>query len=75
MFKQLEQLQQEYELARKIGTRAGFFDYYFKKLKTARTQIEAFNEVNDKYFEIFGEYKYGGWSSFRNQIARYYKSK
>ncbi|WP_405329505.1 hypothetical protein [Leeuwenhoekiella sp. LLG6367-2.1] len=75
MQRQSAELRSQYELARTIGTREGFFQRYFKLLPTSRTQVEAFNQVNEEYLEIFGETKYQEYNSFRNCCSRYLKSK
>lgn len=75
MQRQIAESRRQYDLARQIGTRDGFFQYYFKILPDARTQVEAFNEVNEEYLDIFGEYKYETYQSFRNQCEKYLKNK
>lgn len=72
---QLRKLQEELNLARQIGTSRGFYETYFKALGTniGRTNFETFNEINQKYFDLFGEYKYSCWNSFRNASSKYLK--
>lgn len=59
---------------RKLSTRKGFYNEYFKKLKTAKTNIEAFNEVNENYHKLFGTYRYSDWNSFK-KMTNYYNNK
>lgn len=68
---QLEKFRAENELMRKIGTTAGFFNYYFEILPKHRTHIETFNDVNEQHFELYGEYKYSSHSSFLTVLKRY----
>jgi hypothetical protein len=75
MNSQLQELHQEIKLLKTLGTRQGFFQHYFEMLPRQRTQIECFNNVNDKHFELFGEYRYESYDSFRNQVAHYHKNK
>lgn len=72
---ELKILQQENILLRTLGTRQGFFTYYFEQLPKHRTQIETFNYVNDLHFELFGEYRYESYHSFRNQVNHYNRKK
>jgi hypothetical protein len=70
----LKSAEENYALARLLGTPEGFFQHYFKILPSSRTQIEAFNDVNDQYFEIFGDWRYSDYNSFR-LCCKNYKSK
>lgn len=63
-----EQLEQENELMRRIYTRGGFYEYYFEMLRTEPTRKEAFEKVNEQFFELFGEYRYADYNSFRHQL-------
>jgi hypothetical protein len=64
-------------LYRQLGTRSGFFQYYFKQLDNPkyRTYVECFNAVNDLHFELFGEYRYESYDSFRKQVNYYNTNK
>lgn len=55
----------------KLGKSNGFFQLYFDCLSQFPTQIETFNYVNDLYFELWGEYKYSYYDSFRNSLRLY----
>lgn len=55
----------------KNGLKKGFFERYFLKLKTARTVNEAFHEVNQEFFMLFGEEKYSCIRSFRGSLKNY----
>ena len=56
---------------RKHGINRAYFLRYFEKLKKSRTTIEAFNSVNEEFFDLFGEYKYSCVRSFRNSLKIY----
>jgi hypothetical protein len=69
----IEKQQHKINLMRKLATSSGFFEYYFSILKKFKTQCSCFHEVNDMYFNFFGEYKYSDYNSFRNTLKRQYK--
>lgn len=64
----IAKLEKENIEMRNLSTTKGFYDEYFKKLKTAKTNTEAFNEVNERYRELFGKYRYSDNSSFRRTV-------
>ncbi len=59
---------------RKHGIHKAYFLRYFGMLKNSRTMIEAFNSVNDEYFDLFGEYKYSCIRSFRRSLKNYFRT-
>lgn len=61
-------LQAENILLRQLGTRTGFFQYYFDQLPKHHAQQECFNAVNNKHFELFGEKKYNDFKAFREAL-------
>ncbi|WP_370214780.1 hypothetical protein [Mesoflavibacter profundi] len=67
-------LEQKYQLAIKLGTTAGFYQYYFDSLPNHKNQIETFNNANDLYYSIYKQYKYTGYDSFRNALNYYLKN-
>lgn len=77
---QLLEIQEQNGLMRRLATRQGFFQYYFKELSEKkgnkhkhRTMVECFNYCNEKFYDLFGEYKYSSYNSFKQQISREYK--
>lgn len=72
---QLEELQQENKLLKKIATTQGFFQYYFEQLPRHRTMPECFNTVNEKYFELFGEWRFESYHSFRASLSYHHKKR
>lgn len=71
---QLEKLEKQVIEMRKLSTRKGFYEQYFKELKTARTNTEAFNNINERYHSLFGNYRYSDWNSFK-KMTNYYNNK
>jgi hypothetical protein len=68
-------LKKEIRLMRQLATRQGFFQYYFEELPRHRTNVECFHTVNDKYCDLFGEWRYESYDSFRKQANHYNKNK
>jgi hypothetical protein len=66
-------LRKENQLLRQLATREGFFQYYFEQLPKHRTNVECFNAVNDTYCDLFGEWRYTDYNSFRKQANHYNK--
>lgn len=71
---EVTRLKKELKITRQLGTRQGFFQYYFEELPKHRTNVECFNAVNDKYFDLFGEWRYTDYNSFRKQANHYNKN-
>lgn len=61
-------------IAQKLGTRQGFFEYWFQILPNCKSQEAAFDIVNLLHFRIFKEEKYTSFDSFRKQKNNYLKS-
>lgn len=62
---QLQELQAQNKLMRQLATPSGFFEYFFKQLPQHNTQVECFNAINETYFDLFGEYRYSSYYTFR----------
>lgn len=62
---EIEKLKKQNEKMRQLATREGFYRAYFSECKNAVSNQEAFNKVNDLYFELFKEYRYACWNSFK----------
>lgn len=60
-----EKLKKENELMRTIATADGFYNYFFKISLEFKTRKEAFDHLNDLYFNLFGCYRYSCYDSFR----------
>lgn len=61
----IEKLEIQLEQMKQLGTTSGFFNAYFKQLKTASTNDEAFNVINEQYYSLFGRYRYSSYDTFR----------
>jgi len=70
-----KQANEKLQLAKKLGTRIGFFEFYFNNLPNFKTQTDCFYAVNELHFSIFSEYKYSDYNSFRKQVTTYLKPK
>lgn len=73
----LAQVQQykELKLHRIIGNTNGFFVFYYEQLRNFKTNSAAFDFVNELHLELFGEYRYASYSSFRTSLERYNRNK
>ncbi|WP_422858783.1 hypothetical protein ACOKFD_15695 [Flagellimonas sp. S174] len=68
--KQIQEQSENYRFLLKAVTRKGFFELYFKSLPYHRTNIECFNALNDRYFDLVGEFRYSSYNSFRYQLNK-----
>lgn len=68
---EIEKLTAQNERMKQMATRQGFFDQYFLECKNRKTNKDAFDAINEEYFELFGQYRYADYSSFKN-ITNYY---
>ena len=68
-------IQVKLKLSVTLGGRSseGFIDYYLEDLSNHPNQITCFNHVNELYFEIYGEYRFSCYDSFRTLLNRNYK--
>lgn len=67
-------MREDFLFLKKAATTQGFFELYFNALPHHRTQVECFNALNDRFFDLTGEYKFSDYHSFAN-IWRYHKKK
>lgn len=70
----IEKLTEKAELLKQLGTRIGFFNYFFKIVQKCSTNEEAFNFVNDLHQELFDEPRYSDYNSFK-RVQTYYSKK
>jgi hypothetical protein len=71
---EIEKLRRENDLMKQLGTRKGFFDHYFKLLPIAKTNEDAFHQVNNTYFDLFGKFMFTNNEAFRKSLKRYYQN-
>ena len=69
----IAKLEKENATMQKLSTRKGFYNYYFNLLKTSKTQLEAFNKVNDLFFNLFGKYRYSDFLQFQ-KLTNFYNN-
>lgn len=63
--KAIEILMRQNEMMKQLSTKSGFCDYYFQLLPKVKTTKKAFSKVNKMYFDLFGEYRYTNFESFK----------
>jgi hypothetical protein len=64
---------EKYQLACKLGTVKGFYLYYYELLPEIGSQLVTFNAVNHLHYQIFNEYKYSDYDSFRKALVYHLK--
>jgi hypothetical protein len=69
---QLKQLQQKYEMLRKIITAEGFYQTWFNSLPNFNSGAAAFNNLNEIHYNLTlpHKYKYSSYSIFLTVIGR-----
>ena len=70
----ITKLEKENEEMRKISTRKGFYNEYFNELKTSKPTKEAFETVNERFYTLFGKYRYSDYATFK-RMTNYYHNK
>lgn len=70
---EIEKIKHQNHLLKSLGTAIGFYKFFFDNLPNHKTYIECFNYVNDLHFDLFGEYRYSCFDSFKQN--RLYKNK
>lgn len=63
-----DKLKKERDLIRLLVKRDGFYQYYFKICNEHKTREDAFEYLNNLYFELVGEFRYLNYDSFRKSI-------
>lgn len=56
-----------------LATKKGFVQEYYKACKTSKTNNDAFESINNEYFDLFGEFRYRNFESFRKIKNRFIK--
>ena len=67
----IAKIEKQNEQMRELSTRKGFYAAYFVELKTAKSNKEAFDTVNETYHELFGNYRYSDFNTFK-RMTNYY---
>ena len=71
----IEKLEKQNEQMRQLSTRKGFYAAYFVELRTAASNKEAFDNVNEKHHELFGSYRYSDFNTFKRMTNYYNQQK
>ena len=71
---EIEKLQKQNEIMKQLATREGFYNYYFKACEEAVSNQAAFNDTNQLYFKLFGEYRYSDMNSFHRSKNHYLRN-
>jgi hypothetical protein len=71
---QIDKLTQQNILMKRLASKKGFCQYYFESLPKFSSNTEAFEFVNNLYFELFGEFRYSDYLSFKQAIRWFYKN-
>ena len=61
------------DLLIQISKPENFFLLYFNNLPYADSKAECFLHLNDLHYEIYGQYMYSDYNSFRNSYANFIK--
>ncbi len=68
----IKNIEENYKFLKKAVTKEGFIELYFADLPQKKTCLECFNQLNEKYYQITGEYRYSNFNSFNNQLSKSY---
>jgi hypothetical protein len=60
---------------RLLSSKSGFYSEYFTELKTAKSNKQAFDTINEEHHRLFGRYRYSDWNSFKKMTNYYNKKK
>lgn len=69
----IAKIEKQNKQMRELSSRKGFYAAYFVALKTAKSNKEAFDNVNEVYYDLFGNYRYSDWNSFK-KMTNYYNN-
>lgn len=62
-------------LARKLSTREGFVDEYFKRLKDHRSHGDAYWSVEHDHMDLFGRTRYNGHDTFKTILSKWNRAR
>lgn len=71
---EVEKLQAQNEMIKKLITVSGFFELYFEECKKQKFRQDAFDVVNELHYNLLGKHKYSTFEYFKQVQNRYYKS-
>lgn len=70
----IEKIERENKLMRKFASVKGFYDEYYAEVSKVSSNKEAFDNVNELYYSVYGKYRYSDYNSFK-RISNYYNNK
>nr|WP_299385568.1 hypothetical protein [Allomuricauda sp.] len=71
---QIQELRAEIEFLKKCAKFTSLMALYFEELNKFRTNHECFEAINNRYFDLVGEYLYSDYESFMRTV-RYHRKK
>jgi hypothetical protein len=72
---EIEKLIQENKKMKLLSTTEGFFKEYYSNCQKFETNKQAFDHTNEVYFDLFGQYRFADYISFKNMVSYYNKKK
>ena len=64
---------EQQQIAIQLNSIQNFVMMHYAALPTARNMLEAFNELNDLYFDYYGEYRFSNYQKFCDARSNYLK--
>ena len=74
-YKRLKMNNEEQQIAIRLNKISEFVMMHYQLLPTTRTSIEAFNKLNDLYFDYYGTYRFSCYQSFCQNRKIYLRKK
>lgn len=72
---EIEKLKSQNEKMKKLANREDFFKQYFLECKNYKTNKDAFDAVNEEYYNYFGQYRYSDFHTFKRVVIYYNQKK
>lgn len=66
---QLDQLEEKIKLMRQLRTFDGFYHFFFSQIDKHKNRSTCFHHCNEVFFELYGEYRYSDYGTFRKAIT------
>lgn len=70
---EITQLQEKTERMRKLSTFNGFYEAFFQTLPSVNNHMEAFEQLNEEFYQLFGYYRYSNYDSYKHMVSYYLK--
>ncbi len=72
-YKRLKMNNSEQMIAIKLNSVANFVSLFYAEITVCPTKTEAFNKLNDLYFDYYGEYRFLHYQNFLKAMNKYLK--